>query len=223
MINIYAGYDPNEAIVYHTFCNSVIQHSSVPVSFTPLALSNLDFYSNQGRDGSNQFTYSRFLVPYISGYTGWSLFCDGDMLLLDDVKLLWNLRDDTKAAMVVKHDYRTKMQNKYLGAVNEDYPRKNWSSVILFNNALCTALTPEYVSVATGAELHRFSWIADNLIGELPAEWNWLDIEYDYNPDAKLIHYTLGAPSFDEFAQSGSYSKHWHIENQKTRYCKQHE
>jgi lipopolysaccharide biosynthesis glycosyltransferase len=224
-IKIYCGYDPREAIAYHTFSNSVIRHSSMPVSITPLALKNLEsFYSNSGKDGSNQFIYSRFLVPYLSNYQGWSLFCDGDMILRSDVKELWDMRDDSKAVMVVKHDYKTKMEEKYLGSKNENYPRKNWSSVILFNNALCTKLTPEFVEDATGAELHRFYWLNDDdLVGEIPAEWNWLDIEYDYNPDSKLIHYTLGTPSFVDFSSQpdASFDSEWHRERIYTEYCKQ--
>jgi hypothetical protein len=225
-INIFVGYDPRESIAYHTMCNSIIRHSSMPVSFTPLALKNLEsFYSNdEHMDGSNQFIYSRFLVPYMSNYTGWSLFVDGDMIARADLKELWDMRDESKAVMVVKHDYKTKMSEKYLGAKNENYPRKNWSSVILFNNEKCKQLTPEFVSKASGAELHRFYWTGDDsLIGDLPLEWNWLDIEYDYNPDAKLIHYTLGTPCFIDFAsRTGSnYANEWHRERIYTEYSKQ--
>jgi lipopolysaccharide biosynthesis glycosyltransferase len=141
-----------------------------------------------------------------------------------DVKELWDMRDETKAVQVVQHDYKTKMEEKYLGAKNENYPRKNWSSVILFNNALCKKLTPEFVQNATGAELHRFYWTgSDDLVGALPAEWNWLDIEYDYNPDAKLVHYTLGTPCFHDFAarEGSSFAAEWHRERIYTEYSKQ--
>jgi hypothetical protein len=222
--NIYIGYDHREAIAYHTMANSIIRHSSMPVSLNPLALKNLEsFYSNQGHtDGSNQFIYSRFLVPYLSNYEGWSLFVDGDMIVRGDIKELWDMRDETKAVQVVKHDYKTKMEEKYLGAKNENYPRKNWSSVILFNNALCKQLTPEFVQNATGAELHRFYWTGDdNLIGELPIEWNWLSQEFGVNEDAKLVHYTLGTPSFFDFAK-GEMADEWHRERQFTEYSEQH-
>jgi lipopolysaccharide biosynthesis glycosyltransferase len=224
--NIYIGYDHREAIAYHTMANSIIRHSSMPVSLNPLALKNLEtFYSDTGHtDGSNQFIYSRFLVPYLSNYEGWSLFVDGDMIMRADVKELWDMRDETKAVQVVKHDYKTKMEEKYLGAKNENYPRKNWSSVILFNNAKCKTLTPEFVQKATGAELHRFYWTgSDELIGELPAEWNWLDIEYDFNPEAKLVHYTLGTPCFHDFAarEGSNYANEWHRERIYTEYSKQ--
>lgn len=223
-IRIFIGYDPNEAVAYHTMANSVIRHSSQPLALHPLALKNFEnFYTDSNHlDGSNQFIYSRFLVPYLSNYKGWSIFVDGDMIVRDDIAKLWELRDETKAVQVVKHEYETKMSEKYLGAKNVNYPRKNWSSVILFNNAKCKVLTPEFVQNATGAELHRFNWTEDeSLIGELPKEWNHLDGEYDYDPDAKLVHYTLGTPCFGEFANFGSFSSEWHRERMYTDFSAQ--
>jgi hypothetical protein len=225
-LNIFVGYDPREAIAYHALCNSIIRHSTVPVAFHPLALNNMKkFYSdNNHTDGSNQFIYSRFLVPYLSNYEGWSLFVDGDMIVRGDIaELLEYTNDDSKAVYCVKHDYKTKMAEKYLGAKNENYPRKNWSSVILFNNEKCKKLTPEFVQQATGAELHRFYWTGDDsLIGELPIEWNWLSQEFGVNDDAKLVHYTLGTPSFLDFAK-GEMADEWHREAVLTNYCLQPE
>ena len=156
-------------------------------------------------------------------YKGWALFIDGDMILRDDINKLWNLRDDSKAVMVVKHDYKTKMTEKYLGSKNENYPRKNWSSVILWNCAhpANAVVTPEFIQNATGAQVHRFSWLSDDLVGELPKEWNWLDIEYEHTDDAKLEHYTLGSPCFHEFANQGSFCDEWHRERIYTVYCQQ--
>jgi lipopolysaccharide biosynthesis glycosyltransferase len=145
------------------------------------------------------------------------------MILREDIVKLWELRDDSKAVMVVKHDYKTKMNEKYLGSKNEDYPRKNWSSVIMWNcsHPKNRILTPSFVEQATGAQLHRFSWLDDNDIGELPKEWNWLDVEYDYNLNAKLVHFTLGTPCFHEFAVQGSFSNEWHRERILTEHCQQ--
>jgi lipopolysaccharide biosynthesis glycosyltransferase len=155
-------------------------------------------------------------------YTGWAIFIDGDMIVRGDIAELWNQRDDYKDVMVVKHDYKTRMPVKYLGAKNEDYPRKNWSSVILWNCASFPnrRLTPEFVQHSTGSELHRFSWLEDARIGELPREWNWLPDEYGPNPDAKLLHYTLGTPCFHEFADTPQGSE-WHKERILTEYCQQ--
>ena len=224
MIPIFIGYDPREAIAYHVCTNSIIRHSSHPVSINPLALNILKDYEEKHTDGSNHFIYSRFLVPHLMQYKGWAIFMDGDMLLRDDIEKLWALRDESKAVMVVKHDYRTKMTEKYLGSKNEDYPCKNWSSVILWNcgHPANAVVTPEFIQNATGAQVHRFTWLADELVGELPAEWNWLDIEYEWNPQAKLVHYTLGTPCFHEFATQGDFATEWHREKIYVDYCLQH-
>jgi len=212
-LRIFVGYDGDvEPIAFHVFCQSIIEKSSIPVSFTPLALNTLKDYKETHTDGSNAFIYSRFLVPYLCDYQGLALFVDGDMIIRADVAELLKYYEQSpeKAVHVVKHDYTTKHPVKYLGAKNEDYPRKNWSSVMLFN---CGAwrnkdLTPEYIMKATGKQLHRFEWLSDRLIGELPKEWNWLADEYEYNDQAKLVHYTLGTPCFKDY-QSKAYADEW--------------
>jgi len=201
MINLYVGYDEREAIAYHVFCHSVIKNTSIPVKITPLVLSQLKEFNETHQDRSNDFIYSRFLTPYLNEFDGWAIFADGDMICQADLKELIGMADPNKALMVVKHDYQTKASIKYLGNINENYPRKNWSSVILWNcsHPKHKILTPEFVSNQTGKFLHRFSWLDDNDIGELPVEWNWLACEYEKNTDAKLIHYTLGTPCFKDY------------------------
>ena len=221
-IPIFIGYDPREAVAYHTCANSIIRHASQPVAIVPLALNLFNDYTETHTDGSNQFIYSRFLVPHLMGYTGHAIFMDGDMIVRGDIVELWAQRSAYHDVQVVKHDYKTKMTEKYLGAKNENYPRKNWSSVILWN---CNShpnrkLTPEYIQKATGAELHRFTWIDDSRIGELPKEWNWLPDEYGPNLDAKLLHYTLGTPCFHEFATTPQ-GDEWHKEHMLADYCLQ--
>lgn len=213
MIRVFIGYDPRETVVYHVCVNSIVRRSSQPLAITPLALKNLSGYIELHRDGSNQFTYSRFLVPYLMGWSGWGLYLDGDMLLREDIVEIFKLKDDAKAVLCVQHDYKTKLRKKYLGARNEDYPRKNWSSVMLWNCAheANRVLTPEFVQKATGAQLHRFTWLEDRLIGPLPKEWNWLPDELGPNADAKLLHWTLGAPCFREFADEAMAAE-WHAE-----------
>jgi lipopolysaccharide biosynthesis glycosyltransferase len=222
-IPIFVGYDPREAIAYHTCVNSIIRNSSVPVAIVPVALNLFRDYTETHTDGSNHFIYTRFLVPYLMGWQGWAIFIDGDMIVRGDIAELWDMQSMSKDVMVVKHDYKTKRREKYLGSVNEDYPRKNWSSVILWN---CSTypnrkLTPEFVQRSTGSFLHRFSWLEDDRIGELAPEWNWLPDEYGANPDAKLLHYTLGTPCFHEFADTPQ-SEEWHRERIYTEYCQQH-
>jgi len=197
-IRIFIGFDLGEKVAFHACSESIIARASVPVSITPLALLNLDEYIERHGDGSNDFTYARFLVPYLCEFKGWAIFLDGDMVVRDDIAKLYAMRDDEYAAMVVKHDYKTKRHIKYRGSANHDYPRKNWSSVVLWN---CGAfqnrnLTPQRIGLESGSYLHRFSWLEDRKIGSLPKEWNWLVNEYPANPQAKLLHYTLGVPDF---------------------------
>ena len=215
MIKLYVGFDPKEAIADHVFIQSVIKNSSAPIQITPLALSLLDEFKETHNDRSNDFIYSRFLTPYLNNFEGWAIFADGDMICNADIKELINLADPDKAVSVVKHNYKTKFKKKYLGNINEDYPRKNWSSVILWNcsHPKHKILTPSFVAQQTGKFLHRFSWLEDNEIGELPIEWNWLAIEYEANPNAKLIHYTLGTPCFKEFKNTDM-SDQWYKYNQ---------
>jgi hypothetical protein len=210
-LNIFIGYDKNEVIAYHVLCQSILEKSSQPVCFTPLNLRNLDKYFWRERNSlqSTEFSFSRFLVPYLSSYIGWSLFLDCDMIAMVDVAELFSLKDENKAVMVCKHDYAPKEDKKFLGQVQTKYEKKNWSSVMLFNNQRCQALTLDYVNTATGLELHQFKWLEDEkLIGALPLEWNWLVGEYEKIQNPKILHYTLGGPYFDEYRNS-DYAEEW--------------
>ena len=215
-IPLYVGYDPREAACLHVFEQSVIDKATVPVAFHPLSSKMLSGFDGQ-KDGSNAFIYSRFLVPYLQNYTGWAIFADGDMALVEDIAKLWALRDEfivNKAVCVVKHEYQTRHPRKYIGtpmeADNVSYPRKNWSSVMLWNCAHMAnrILTPELVAESPGSFLHRFSWLNDNQIGELPPEWNVLVGEQETSM-ASLLHYTLGAPGFSNYKYCDA-SEHWH-------------
>jgi lipopolysaccharide biosynthesis glycosyltransferase len=222
LIPIFIGYDPREAVAYHVCANSIIRHASRPVSIIPLALNLFTDYTETHTDGSNQFIYSRFLVPHLMDYTGHAIFIDGDMIVRSDIAELWEQRQKHYDVQVVKHNYETCMTEKYLGSKNENYPRKNWSSVIIWNceSTANKRLTPEFVQRSTGAELHRFTWIRDEQIGDLPAEWNWLPDEYGPNCNADLLHYTLGAPCFHDFATTPM-ADDWHHERMLADYCLQ--
>jgi len=214
-IKMVIGFDQREAVAYHAFCQSIIERSSLPISFLPLAINTLKDYKETHTDKSNDFIYSRFLTPFLLKFDGWAIFADGDMICQADIKELWDLKDTSKALLVVKHEYETKAHQKYLGNINENYPRKNWSSVILWNceHPKHKILTPDFIANQTGKYLHRFSWLDDEDIGELPIEWNWLAIEYPENRKANLIHYTLGTPCFKDYKNS-EMSDIWH-DNQK--------
>jgi hypothetical protein len=210
-LRVFVGYDEKEIVAYHVFCQSVIQHSTIPVCFVPLSLRSLGLVFSRPRhpNQSTDFAFSRFLVPFLSGYEGWSLFMDGDMLVRRDVAELFSLRNPAYAIQVVKHDYVPKGEVKFLGNVQLAYPMKNWSSVILFNNAKCRALSPHFVSSASGLELHQFKWIDDDeLIGSLPIEWNHLVGEYPYFAEAANVHFTMGGPYFAGY-ESVEYAHEW--------------
>lgn len=207
---IFVGYDEVESVAYDVLCHSILSRSSIPVAFIPVKTSMLRGTYDRPRDPtqSNEFSYSRFLVPHLMGYEGWALFMDLDMLVRTDIRELYELRDDTKAVQVCQHDYEPSTKTKYLGNTQYAYPRKNWSSVMLFNcgHPDCRNLTPKFVNTASPKDLHRFHW-TDNL-GELPIDWNWLVGEYKYNPSAKNVHFTIGGPWFDEY-QHVDYAFEW--------------
>jgi hypothetical protein len=225
MIRIFIGYDPREAAAYSVLAHSIHVRASEPVSVTPLMLTQLRGVFRRERNAlqSTDFAFTRFLTPYLSGYEGWSLFTDCDMLVLDDIAALWALREERRAVMVVKHDHRPRESVKFLGQPQSAYPKKNWSSVMLFNNARCKALTPGYVNNASGLELHQFKWLADeSQIGALPARWNHL-VGYDPpRTDAALVHYTLGGPYFDEYRDC-EYAEEWRRERNRMLACEQRE
>jgi len=203
-IRVFIGFDPRETVAYHVLAHSIQARASVPVAIAPLALSQLRHLLTRERHPlqSTDFAFSRFLVPCLSGYSGWSLFMDCDMLMLDDIARLWQLRDARYAVQVVKHDHQPRESVKFLGAAQTQYRKKNWSSVMLFNNARCTRLSPAFVNAASGLELHQFKWLAsEDLIGELPHRWNHL-VGYD-DPAAavSLAHFTMGGPYFEQYAQ----------------------
>lgn len=214
MIRVFIGYDPREAVAYNVLAHSIQVRASEPVAITPLMLSQLKAVLTRERHPlqSTDFSFSRFLTPYLSEFTDWSVFMDCDMLVLRDIAELWKLRDERYAVMVVRHDHVPKESVKFLGQPQSKYGKKNWSSVMLFNNARCRALTPDYVNRASGLELHQFKWLeSDDLIGALPDAWNHL---VGYNAprrDAALVHFTLGGPYFPDYADC-EYAEAWRAE-----------
>lgn len=211
MIRIFIGYDPREAVAFSVLSHSIHAHSTKPVSIAPVMLSQLGKIYTRERNPlqSTDFSFTRFLTPYLSSYEGWSIFMDCDMLVMDDIAKLWDLRDDRFAVQVVKHHHVPQEETKFLNAAQSKYEKKNWSSVMLFNNPRCQALTPEYVNTASGLELHQFKWLEnDGLIGELPHRWNHL-VGYDEpNRDISLAHFTIGGPYFREYHDC-EHAEHW--------------
>jgi hypothetical protein len=215
VLTVYIGYDPKESVAFHTLSHSILRRATGPVSVAPLAQAQLrGLYTRpRGPTESTEFSLTRFLVPALSSFEGWSVFMDCDMLCRTDLAEIERemARQPDKAVLVCQHDYVPKTERKFLGHVQTRYPRKNWSSFMVFNNARCKALSLDYVNSAPGLDLHGFKWIDDAAIGALPLEWNWLVGEYPHNPDAKIAHFTLGGPYFAEYRDC-DYSDEWRAE-----------
>jgi len=222
-LHVYIGWDARESVAWHVLSHSILARSTMPVAIHPIKLAQLPCLTRP-RDPrqSNDFSFSRFLAPWLNGHEGWCLFLDADMLCRADIAELFALRDEDKAVQVVKHCYTPKYQKKYLGARQYVYQRKNWSSVMLFNcsHRQTTALTPSLVNVATGEYLHQFGWCSDDVIGELPVEWNHLVEEYDENPDAKIVHWTNFGPWLDGH-HDVEFAPEWRMERGKMLYAMQ--
>ena len=222
-LKVFVGYDTKEDIAYQVCKHSIERHSPTAI-VKPLKQSELrsQGWYTRGNDklASTEFTFTRFLVPELSNFNGWAVFMDCDMLLTTDIKELFDQADDKYAIMCVHHDYAPKEGIKMDGQKQTVYPRKNWSSVMLFNcgHPANKALTMDLVNEPeiNGAYLHRFSWLeSDDLIGEISPEWNWLVGHYQEPTDGtpKLIHYTEGGPWFENY-RTCEYHKEWKAELQ---------
>lgn len=220
-IKVFIGYDSKEIIAYSVLSHSIIAKARRPVTLSPVKLDQLHPAFSRQRDPkqSTEFSFSRFMVPWLCDYTGWALFMDCDMLCLDDISELWNLKDHKYAIMVVKHNYVPRSDKKFLGNVQSAYPKKNWSSLMLMNCARCSRLTPEYVCSATGLELHQFKWLSSEAeIGELPGNWNYLVGENETSLQPKMLHFTLGGPWWQEF-NFGKWAEAWYDAKEEMLQC----
>jgi len=206
--NVYIGYDTREDIAYQVSKYSILSKSQ-HIKVNPLKLNELKdkkiYWREEDKLGSTEFTFSRFLVPELNKFEGWALFCDCDILFLEDINNLFNLTDEKYAVMCVKHDYKPKEGIKMDGKAQTLYPRKNWSSLVLWN---CSHPSNKLVNKelinspeTTGKYLHRFSWLKDEEVGSLPHHWNWLAGWYKEPEDGspKAIHYTEGGPWFENY------------------------
>jgi lipopolysaccharide biosynthesis glycosyltransferase len=222
MIRVFLGFDQREALAYHVCSQSIIENASEPVAIHPLSSS---MFKGMEGDGSTDFILSRYLVPQLCGFDGWAIFLDGDMVVDIDIAEMcgWMNTHSDKAVAVVKHRYKTKEKIKYVGSTlqspNIDYPRKNWSSVVLWNCAhpKNRILDAQYIKAATPTYLHRFGWLDDSDIGELTPDWNYLVGEQG-PANAHIYHFTHGVPALKHYADSyGSW--HWHAAYLRAMEC----
>ena len=219
-MKVFVGYDTREDIAYQV-CKHSIESKQSDASVRPLKqqeLRDAGWYT-RGIDklASTEFTFTRFLIPELCNFNGWALFMDCDMILKTDIKQLFDQADDKYAIMCVQHDYSPSATIKMDGQAQTIYPRKNWSSVMLFNcgHKSNAKLTQNLINdpKITGAYLHRFSWLKDKEVGELSPEWNWLVGHYKEPKDGtpKLIHYTEGGPWFENY-RNCEYHQDWKTE-----------
>ena len=207
MLKIFIGYDSRFPAPAYVAEYSIRKHATSPLDITFLQLANLDFRYKVNEQSSTEFTYTRFLIPYLCNYEGLALFLDNDVLVLNNIKDLLNLSMEKYALRVVKHEYNPSTDTKMYGTKQVPYARKNWSSVMLMNCALLKKWTKEYVENTPGIQQHQFKAIPDELIGDLPIEWNSLDY---MNESTKLIHYTSGGPWFDEY-KNCEFAELWNL------------
>ena len=216
-MNIYIGYDP-EFPQPHIACrNSIFRNTYQPQYYKVVRLEqeplrNSGIYTRETDElASTPFSLTRFLVPALNGYKGWALYCDPDFIFLEDISSLLELKDDTKAVQVVQHpSYELNGQEKMDGQQNYNYPKKNWSSLMLFNceHEACRELTPEVVNSLPPASLHQFEWCDEHEVGNLPLKWNWLSGYYSSDVTPKAIHFTDGGPWLDNY-QDVPYADKW--------------
>jgi lipopolysaccharide biosynthesis glycosyltransferase len=213
---VFIGWDSREPIAYDVCKLSLERHTSIPLLISPIKQTTLrqSGVYTRGVDplSSTEFSFTRFLTPYLNCYKGWALFIDCDFLFRADVVDLLDYCDEKKAVLCVQHNYNPKETKKMDGKTQTVYPRKNWSSFMLINcaHAQVRALTPDVVNKATGLYLHRFQWLDDNLIGSLPLTWNYLEgwnDKFDC-PDPAAIHFTRGGPWFPNY-QGVEYADEW--------------
>lgn len=204
---IFVGYDSREDIAWQVVRHSLLRHASEEIQVIPIrqnVLRELGLYTRpEDPTSSTEFSLTRFLTPYLAAEEGWVLFCDCDFLFTTNVCSLFADLDPTKALYCVQHDYIPSHNIKMDGKQQTSYPRKNWSSFMVFNcsHPDVKALTPSVVNSATPAFLHRFAWISDqDAIGSLPLDWNFLEGEYP-RPEAtpRVIHFTNGGPWFENW------------------------
>jgi len=211
-INIYIGWDSREVEAFDV-CRASLGND---YNVTPLKVRDLEskgiYYRDKDPKSSTEFAFTRFLAPHLNNYSGWALFCDCDFLWLEPAKNLLRSIDDSKAVLVVKHNYIPPNDFKMDGQVQYRYPRKNWSSLVLWNcsHPANKKLDVNLVNTESGMYLHRFSWLEDSLIGELSLEWNWL-VGWHKSPEdgiPKALHFTEGGPWLDNYRDC-EYSDVW--------------
>lgn len=212
VLKVFVGYDAREDEAYNACRRSILSNTDSIVHINPLVKEDMAKIGLYYRDknypnevAATDFSFTRFLVPYLRQYNGWAVFCDCDFVFTQDIQKLFNMANNKYAVMCVKHQYIPKTTMKMDGQVQKAYPKKNWSSMMLFNCSHddCKTLDIDSVSRESGAWLHQMKWTNDENIGEVPLEWNFLVGEYDKESlngkTPAVLHYTLGCPFMEGY------------------------
>ena len=216
-MKIFIGWDSREDIAYQVCRASLLKHTSVDLDIVPIKQKHMREKNLYWREhdplSSTEFTFTRFLVPYLAGYKGWAVFMDCDFMWRGDVSTVLDYCDYSNAVMVVKHNYNPPERVKMDGAIQTQYPRKNWSSFMLINcghEQVQKNLTPETVNTATGLYLHRLQWATNDCIGELPVAYNYLEGWHTKEdcPNPLAVHFTRGGPWFRDY-MNVEYGDEW--------------
>ena len=219
-MKVYIGYDTSQDIAYQVCKSSILKYTNVEI--IPLVQQNLRDQGIYTRDidplSSTEFTFTRFLVPYLNGYKDWAIFVDSDFLFTEDISNLFKVADEKFAVMVVKHNYNPESSIKMNDKKQFLYPRKNWSSLILWNcsHPSNRKLSIKSVNKESGSYLHRFNWLDNNEIGEIDLRWNWLVNWHTESKDGipKAIHYTEGGPWLENY-KNCEYADLWTSEKNR--------
>ena len=222
------GFDPREVAAYQVCVQSLRARSRAVPRIHPLLephLRGLGLYRrrHERRDGrlwdtisgapmATEFAITRFLTPVVAS-SEWAVFSDCDFLWRADVAELIGLADPRYAVMVVKHDYKPVEGTKMDGQIQTSYPRKNWSSLMLWNcRHPAHSVLPDLINTWTGRQLHGFGWLTDDLIGKLPPEWNWLEGHSSMELNPKAVHFTRGTPDMPGY-ENVPYADEWRAIN----------
>ena len=232
---VYIGYDKKEDDAFEILKESIIDTSSQPVRVVPLdqeTLRRINLYRRSfqiqktdngsvkidwqdNKPFSTEFSFTRFLIPFVNNLKGLALFMDCDMMVRTDIMEVFKYasRED-KAVWCVKHNYIPSDDYKMDNQVQTIYNRKNWSSFVLWNceHEAHKDLTIDDVNLKSGLYLHNFQWLSDDLIGDIPEEWNWLDGHSPEEIEAKNVHFTTGGPWFPKWKPKRSIDAKYALE-----------
>lgn len=225
IIRVFIGHDSKTPDHTRICRESILDNTNAPVLIETLNMQALrraalyrrwHYLSEEGKlvdgiDGrpfSSEFAFTRFLIPALMQWRGWAIFCDSDFMFKSDIKDLWDDRDACFAIQVAQQDYKSKASVKKGGFQQSDYPRKNWSSLMMWNlyHPAHLTLTQHVVNTFPGDWLHRLNWLDDKDVGKVDPTWNWIEGTTDGEP--KAVHFTMGTPDIPGY-RNAKHSSEW--------------